>query len=90
MEVIYIMINTKNIQLRVAANSRRTFVFLYQEHSLTLDMCSDGSMHSCRPMKFYVAWTLIPKSTTPVVPLHHFSRNAKKWAVLKSLGKRTG
>ena len=25
---------------------------------------------------FDVAWTLIPKSTTPVVPLCHFSRNA--------------
>ena len=25
-----------------------------------------GSLHSCRPMIFYVAWTLIPKSTTPV------------------------
>ena len=70
------MINTNNAQMRVATNSRHAFVFLYQEHSLTLERHVQGSLHNCRPMIFYVAWTLIPKSTTPVVPFHHFSRNA--------------
>ncbi len=35
------------------------------------------------------ARTFLPKSATPVVPLQHFSLNAKKWAVLKSLSKRS-
>ena len=65
-------------------------LILYQEeHSLTLDMHVQGSLHSSRPMIFYAARTPLPKSATPVVPLHHFSRNARKWAVLKSLSKRS-
>ena len=68
----------------------KTFFALYCIRStLFYTWHVQGSLHSCRPMICYVAWTLIPKSTTPVVPLHHFSRNTRKWAVLKSLSKRS-
>ena len=38
---IYYDKHKEHTQLRVATNSRHAFVFLYQEHSLTLDMCKD-------------------------------------------------
>ena len=97
MEIIYIYFDKhkEHTQLRVATGHKfKTRLCLLMHirstRSLTLDMHVQGSLHSCRPMICYVAWTLIPKSTTtPVVPLHHFGRIAIKWAVLKSLIKRS-
>ena len=78
MDIIYynISIKTKNTHNRESPQIQDTpcFVFLYQEHLLTLAWHVQGSLHSCRPMIFYVVWTPTPKSTTPVFPLHHFSR----------------
>ena len=63
-------------------------LILYQEHSISYTWHVHGSLHSSRPMIRCAARTPLPKSATSVVPLHHFSRNARKWAVLKSLSKR--
>ena len=49
----------EHTQTRVATNSRHAFVFLYQEHSLTLDMCKDRCTVAGLAMIFYVARTLI-------------------------------
>ena len=90
MEIICISINTKNTHNESRHKFKtRLCLLISGALSNTLDRHVQGSLHSCRPMIFYVAWTLIPKSTTPVVPLHHFSHNARKWAVFKSLSKRT-
>ena len=64
-------------------------LILYQEHSLTLDMCKDhctvaGLWYSTLPGLRFLSPLL-----QPVSPLHHFSRNARKWVVLKSLSKRS-
>ena len=63
-------------------------LILYQEHSLTLDMCKDHCTVVGLAMIHYAARTPLPKSATPIVPLHHFSRNTRKWAVIKSLSMR--
>ena len=63
-------------------------LILYQEHSLTLDMCKDhctvaGLWYATLPGLRFLSPLL-----QSLLPLHHFSRNARKWAVLKSLSKR--
>ena len=57
--------------------------------SNTLDMCKDHCTVADLCMICYTARTSLPKSTTPVVPLYYFGRNAKKWAVLKSPSKKS-
>ena len=73
------MINTKT-QRTHTTESRHKFkmrLCLLISGALSYTLHMQGSLHSCRPMIFYVAWTLIPKSTTTVIPLHHFSRNTR-------------
>ncbi len=82
-------VTPKYTQLRVATNSRHAFLFLYQEHSLTLDMCKDnctvaGLWYSTLPGLWFLS-PLHQSLRQRLRPLHHFSLNARKWAVLRRL-----
>ena len=69
---IHIMINTKNTH-NESRHKIKTRLCLLISGALSYTWHVQGSLHSGTPTIFYyyVAWTLIPKSATPVVPLHH-------------------